>query len=374
MKVWNNLRYDVVCAGGGASGVFAAVAAARAGSKVLLLERTGFLGGGATLGAPVRGVPGQRTPLMQEFLQILQELGGLGGEPDEDVVPVNGETVKLALFHLCREAGVDVLLACEAQELLVRGGAVAGVCALAKDALLNIETSAVVDATGTGDLARSANALKTPQPMDVYAAMTLTGLNWEAFSGREDREKNRDAVPGAQYERFWLSEDLLCTVSPCVEANRFLMQIPLGCKADPADPASRTRAVTAAHLKTLETFRRLSEKPEFSGVRLSNVPPYLQLRETPEARARGEECRPEQAVAAAADASGAARYYSVSQLALREPSGLLVCGALVAGDELGAAMSTGEAAGACAALAVQAKCVPAQVPADRVRAATCLRL
>ena len=54
MKTLKNLRYDVVCAGGGASGVFAAVAAARTGARVLLLERTGFLGGAAALGMPLR--------------------------------------------------------------------------------------------------------------------------------------------------------------------------------------------------------------------------------------------------------------------------------------------------------------------------------
>ena len=46
------IRYDVdVCvAGGGPSGVAAAVSAARKGAKVLLLEAQGFFGGAGTAG------------------------------------------------------------------------------------------------------------------------------------------------------------------------------------------------------------------------------------------------------------------------------------------------------------------------------------
>src|SRR6185436_9332445 len=42
--------YDVIVAGGGASGLIAAVAAARLGARTLLLERQGCLGGTATTG------------------------------------------------------------------------------------------------------------------------------------------------------------------------------------------------------------------------------------------------------------------------------------------------------------------------------------
>ena len=43
-------RYEVIVAGGGIAGVAAAVAAARAGASVCLLEKAGALGGLATLG------------------------------------------------------------------------------------------------------------------------------------------------------------------------------------------------------------------------------------------------------------------------------------------------------------------------------------
>ena len=39
------MQYDIVIAGGGPSGAVAALAAARAGSKVLLIEKNAFLGG-----------------------------------------------------------------------------------------------------------------------------------------------------------------------------------------------------------------------------------------------------------------------------------------------------------------------------------------
>ena len=41
-------QYDVVVVGGGAAGVAAAVGAAQAGARALLLETAGFLGGAAT--------------------------------------------------------------------------------------------------------------------------------------------------------------------------------------------------------------------------------------------------------------------------------------------------------------------------------------
>ena len=48
MKLVETLRCDVAVVGAGAAGIAAAVAAAKAGAEVVLIERHGFTGGLAT--------------------------------------------------------------------------------------------------------------------------------------------------------------------------------------------------------------------------------------------------------------------------------------------------------------------------------------
>lgn len=83
-----HLETDILVVGGGVAGVTAAVAAARAGSRTMLVERNGFLGGAATAAA-VNQFMGWRTAagtqviagLGQEVVDRLVALGGSNG-PD----------------------------------------------------------------------------------------------------------------------------------------------------------------------------------------------------------------------------------------------------------------------------------------------------
>ena len=74
--------YDVLVAGGGVAGVAAAVAAARRGKRVLLLEKTVALGGLATIGLINLFVPmcnGRGTQIVkgmaEEFLRLSIKYG-----------------------------------------------------------------------------------------------------------------------------------------------------------------------------------------------------------------------------------------------------------------------------------------------------------
>ena len=77
----HKLNYDVIVIGGGPAGTVAAIAAAREGATVLLVEQNGYLGGMLTMAGTgpqmtfhagetqvVRGIP-------EEIIKRLKELG-----------------------------------------------------------------------------------------------------------------------------------------------------------------------------------------------------------------------------------------------------------------------------------------------------------
>lgn len=375
MKTLSNLNYDVVCAGGGPAGVFAAVSAARGGAKVLLLERAGFLGGSASLGEPIYGLSVHHTPLTKDFLCLLEKLDGAAFTSDQTALIVNGETVKLAFHHLCRESGVDVLLYSEACRLRSNENGSLHITAINKSALLEIDASIAVDGTGAGSLVRSVDALQQDPPLKAGASMVVTGLKPRLLCSRCE-EGFLEELSGSHYYGPLIPGGFDCAVTVCLEPHRFLVQFPLEEKIRPCDPVSRTRVITMAHTEALELFRLLTKQAGFEHVRLSNIPAHLKLYNGPSVRhpEPAEACVSEDAIAAVYDAKGDFSYVAPKQMLVSEHDRLLVCGSLAEQEAwpcemrgISAAMITGEAAGACSALAIQRKCRPGQIAAGEIR-------
>jgi hypothetical protein len=174
-------RYQVVVAGGGPSGVIAALAAARSGASTLLIERYGFLGGNGTAGLMTcyNGFRNQRSPdalqtvkgIPAEYIAELVRLGGV-----TDAVPYphaphdvqsgdlpycigfDAEAAKVASLNLLKKEGVSLRLHSWAVRPMIDGSQVTGIVMESKSGRQAIAADVVVDATGDGDLAAQAGA------------------------------------------------------------------------------------------------------------------------------------------------------------------------------------------------------------------------
>lgn len=130
IPVWG--AYDVIVVGSGPAGHSAAISAARAGAKTLMLEQAGFIGGNIAL-----GVPGFWRGYRKGF---------------------NQEWKSTTYPKLLQEAGVDIWLHSLAMGAVMRGKQVAGVeiaTWLGRGAVLG---KIIIDASGEGDICAAAGA------------------------------------------------------------------------------------------------------------------------------------------------------------------------------------------------------------------------
>lgn len=138
-------EYDVVVVGGGMAGTGAAVAAAKSGAKVMLVENTSALGGIATMGIvniPLDFVCG----VGAEFFEEMDKINGLRARNSDP------EKHKLTFDRLVHKYGCEVLLVTPLIDTLVEGNEVKGIVVHTKKGKRAIMGKTFVDATGDSDL------------------------------------------------------------------------------------------------------------------------------------------------------------------------------------------------------------------------------
>lgn len=162
--------YDVVVVGGGPAGFIAAIAAARKGAKVALIERYGFLGGMATIGyvAPI-SVFAKNNELViggipWEFVKRLESMGGAFIEWPKANIDFDIELYKLCCQRMVLEAGVELymhsaMVGCEMDDKSINSVIIEN-----KNGLETIVGRRFIDCTGDGDLAHMAQVPMQPNP------------------------------------------------------------------------------------------------------------------------------------------------------------------------------------------------------------------
>jgi len=160
---------DVAVAGGGVAGLAAAVAVARAGIKVCLIERYGFLGGNATAGLvsdfqtgpPVKGQAVIKG-IFSEICDRLKKYEGLRkqkyGQKFEWGIDFSPEVMKLVALDLCEDASVQLLLHSFVYDTQVENRKVKSLSIVTKRGPRRVTARVYIDTTGDGDISAFADA------------------------------------------------------------------------------------------------------------------------------------------------------------------------------------------------------------------------
>lgn len=305
--------YDVVVCGGGPAGIAAALAARRAGRRVLLAEGTAQLGGMGTSGLVSHWLGG-RTPDNRRqvvagiFLELTREAvaRGIALDPEripEEEYPPHGWLKSLAtgvpfdpfamaalLDARMLAEGVEVLLCTQFVDVRREGERITHAILFNKSGLQAVSARAVVDATGDADVAyrsgcrtvrgREGDGLMAPATLEFH----VDNVDQDALAAEiyaKDSPRFRELIRSLREQGEWpFACDVFISVQ-LQEKGTMMINTPRICDVDGTDGASLTQGIMRGRsevFRLLDVMRR--HFPGFADVRLKGVAPLLGIRET----------------------------------------------------------------------------------------------
>ena len=255
-------KYDLIVVGGGFAGASAALSAARAGVKVLIVEKSNSLGGAATncLVNPFMSnstvLNGKRQSLSQgifkEIRSKLKKQSALKGSSFHE------EELKRILSESVLEAGVDLLFHAYIFETKKQNGKINSITVATKCGKLELQADYFIDATGDAQVAFLTDCPTTlgREPDHLCQPMTLCFRVGNVDIRRFGRSVKRLQLAHAQAlvngEFINPRENILYFYTPIPNVLHFNTTRVV--KKNPTDPFEVTEAETLARKQVYEIY------------------------------------------------------------------------------------------------------------------------
>ncbi|GHT55463.1 membrane protein [Spirochaetia bacterium] len=290
---------DVLVVGGGPAGIGAAVAAARSGSRVILLEKRGFLGGNITASYVetcnhfFHNLSFKASGIYAELEAKYRAKFGSSG----DIRPnaqhrFSSEYLKIFLDTFVADAGVEIFLHSFVNEVIREGSKITHVVIQSKQGPVAIKAAQIIDCTGDGDVAFAAGVPfdqgrdKDHRCQPGTVNFRITGVDAEfMLKGGEDhlrvigkrfREDYRAGKTGLSCKRQDIPMGRLTQAGQISYIN-----YPCAYGIDPTSFADLTRGETECRQYILEMLDYMKKNFEgFEKTELASIAPEIGFRDS----------------------------------------------------------------------------------------------
>ncbi len=296
-------KFDLVVVGGGQAGCGAALAAARGGLSVLLVEASGALGGAPNVNLVNPFMPWTTKVTEDGAERTLELSAGIFGEIYRDLCAdgifckpeerhhFSEESLKVILDRKMREAGVTVLFHATLCDVETSDRRIESISVATVGGILRFRCGAAIDATGDATLSafagvpfqlgRESDSLCQPMTLCFRICNIDVEGAWKSWNDIQALYKKSQAEGKITNPR----ENVL--VFPTRLPGVMHFNTTRVVKHDPTDPFSVSKAEATAREQVVELFHLLKDNiPAFKDAALMEMAPSIGVRESRMVKAR----------------------------------------------------------------------------------------